>query len=83
MRQLSIFDCQEDTKHECIQKHDLVKLILLDESLDWEIHNYRKYYCEQWIGKIGTVLEIKKNTVEVQFLEQIILCDVRELEWIA
>lgn len=59
-----------------------VKLKLLDESVDWEIHNYRKYYCECLIREIGMVLEVQKNTVVVRFAEEVILCDVRELEWI-
>ncbi|MEY9980447.1 hypothetical protein [Lysinibacillus sp. RC79] len=83
MQQLNIFDYPVEPKHEVIQKHDRVKLKLLDESIDWEIHNYRKYYCDHLIEKIGTVVEIKKNTVEVQFTEEVVLCDVRELEWIA
>lgn len=55
----------------------------MDESINWEIHNYRKYYFEQLIGKLGTVLEVKKNTAAVEFAEEVILCDVLELEWIA
>lgn len=81
MQQLSIFDPVEP-KHD-FQIHDRVKLLLVDESINWEIHNYRKYYFEQLIGKLGTVLEVKKNTVAVEFAEEVILCDVRELEWIA
>jgi len=57
--------------------------LLVDESINWEIHNYRKYYFEQLIGKLGTVLEVKKNTAAVEFAEEVILCDVLELEWIA
>ncbi|WP_433595151.1 hypothetical protein [Lysinibacillus xylanilyticus] len=83
MQQLNIFDYPVDSKNDAIQKHDRVKLKLLDVSIDWEIHNYRKFYCENLIGKIGTVVEVKKNTVAVQFAEEIILCDVCELEWIA
>ncbi|MEY9972293.1 hypothetical protein ABH966_002667 [Lysinibacillus sp. RC46] len=83
MQQLNIFDYPVEPKHEAIQKHDRVKLKLLDESIDREIHNYRKYYCDHLIEKIGTVVEIKRNTVEVQFTEEVVLCDVRELEWIA
>lgn len=82
MQQLSIFDCAADQKHD-FQIHDRVKLLLVDESINWEIHNYRKYYFEQLIGKLGTVLEVKKNTVAVEFAEEVILCDVLELEWIA
>jgi|GEM_PF-6496553 len=83
MQQLNIFDYPVEHKNAAIEKHDRVKLKLLDESIDWEIHNYRKYYCENLIEKIGTVVEVKKNTVAVQFAEEVILCDVRELEWIA
>ena len=83
MQQLSIFDYPAESKHEAIQQHDKVKLKLLDESIDWEIHNYRKYYYENLIGKIGTVVEVKKNTVAVEFAEEVILCDVLELEWIS
>lgn len=82
MQQLSIFDDPVEPKHD-FQIHDRVKLLLVDESINWEIHNYRKYYFEQLIGKLGTVLEVKKNTVAVEFAEEVILCDVRELEWIA
>ncbi|MFE3576877.1 hypothetical protein [Lysinibacillus sp. NPDC059133] len=83
MQQLNIFDYPIVPKNAAIQKHDRVKLKLLDESIDWEIHNYRKYYCENLIGKIGIVVEVKKSTVTVQFAEEVSLCDVRELEWIA
>lgn len=83
MQQLSIFDYPVEPKHEAIQKHDRVKLKLIEESIDWEIYNYRKYYCENLIGKIGTVVEVRRNTVAVQFAEEVTLCDVRELEWIA
>ncbi|MGE7915314.1 hypothetical protein [Lysinibacillus xylanilyticus] len=84
MQQLSIFDdYPTKPKHETLHKYDRVKLLLLDESIDWEIHNYRKYYCEHLIGKIGTVVELKKNTVVVRFAEELIFCDVSELEWIA
>lgn len=82
MQQLSIFDYPTEPKHD-FHIHDRVKLLLVDESINWEIHNYRKYYFEQLIGKLGTVLEVKKNTVVVEFAEEVILCDVRELEWIA
>lgn len=82
MQQLSIFDYPAEQKHD-FQIHDRVKLLLVDESINWEIHNYRKYYFEQLIGKLGIVLEVKKNTVAVEFAEEVILCDVRELEWIA
>ncbi|MFC9540774.1 hypothetical protein ACFTQ7_12910 [Lysinibacillus sp. NPDC056959] len=83
MQQLSIFDYPADSKHEAIQQHVKVKLKLLDESIDCEIHNYRKYYCNHLIGKVGFVLEVNKNTVEVQFAEETVLCEVSELEWIA
>ncbi|AVK86014.1 hypothetical protein C3943_22210 [Lysinibacillus sp. B2A1] len=82
MQQLSIFDYPAQPRHD-FQIHDRVKLLLLDESNNWEIHNYRKYYFEYLIGKLGTVLEVKKNTVAVKFSEEVILCDVHELEWIA
>lgn len=82
MQQLSIFDYAVKPKHH-FQIHDRVKLLLVTESIHWEIHNYRKYYFNHLIGKIGTVLEIKKNTVVVNFLEEIILCDECELVWIA
>ncbi|MFJ7183818.1 hypothetical protein [Lysinibacillus xylanilyticus] len=48
-----------------------------------EIHNYRKYYYDHLIEKIGTVVEVKKNTVAVRFDENVVLCDVCELERIA
>lgn len=83
MQQLSIFDYRAESKHEAIQQYDKVKLKLLDESIDREIHNYRKFYCEDLIGEIGMVLEVKKTTVAVRFTDEVILCDVRELEWIA
>lgn len=83
MQQLTLFDYTVEPKITTIQKHDRVKLKLLDESIDWEIHNYRKYYCEHLIEKIGTVVEVKKNTVAVRFDEEVKLCDVCELEWIA
>lgn len=82
MQQLSIFDDPVEPKHD-FQIHDRVKLLLVDESISWEIYNYRKYYFEQFIGKFGTVLEVKKNTVAVEIAEEVILCDVCELEWIA
>ncbi|WP_107951352.1 hypothetical protein [Lysinibacillus parviboronicapiens] len=83
MQQLSIFDYPGDSKNEAIKLHDKVKLKLLDESIDWEIHNYRKYYCDHLIGKVGIVLEVNKNTVVIQFAEETVICDVSELEWIA
>ncbi|MEX3743546.1 hypothetical protein [Lysinibacillus xylanilyticus] len=83
MQQLNILNYPIEPKNGAIQKHERVKLKLLYESIDWEIHNYRKYYCEDLIGKIGIVVEVKKNTVPVQFAEEVSFCDVREMEWIA
>jgi len=81
MQQLTIFDYPAEQKP--FQVHDKVRLQLLDESIDFEIHNHRKYYCEHLIEKIGTVVEVKKNNVAVQFVEEVVLCDIRELEWVA
>lgn len=81
MQQLTIFDYPAEQKP--FQVHDKVRLQLLDKSIDFEIHNHRKYYCEHLIEKIGTVVEVNKNNVAVQFVEEVVLCDVRELEWVA
>lgn len=82
MQQLNLFDLPVEQKQGAIQVHDKVKFLLLDESIDSEVHYYRKYYFEYLIGKFGTVLAVKGNTVLVQFDEEVILCEARELEWI-
>jgi len=82
MQQLSIFDCPLTEKHH-FQTHDKVKLKLVDESTNIEIYNYRKYYYDHLIGKIGTVIEVRGNTIMVQISEEIIPCEACELEWIA
>lgn len=83
MQQLSIFDCPLTTKHLHFQTYDKVKLQLVDESINFEIYNYRKYYYDYLIGKKGTVLEVRGNTITVQISGEIILCEACELEWIA
>ena len=83
MQQLSIFDCPLTEKHHHFQTHDKVKLKLVDESTNFEIYNYRKYYYDHLIGKIGTVIEVRGNTIMVQISEEIIPCEACELEWIA
>ena len=82
MKQLSIFDYPAESKHD-FQIHDRVKLLLVDETINFEIYNYRKYYFEHLIGKIGTVLEVKGNTLTVQINGKTIPCEACELEWIA
>ncbi|WP_342557035.1 hypothetical protein [Lysinibacillus sp. FSL P4-0201] len=82
MQQLSIFDCPVIEKH-TFQIYDKVKLQLVDESTNFEIYNYRKYYYDHFIGKMGTVLEVRGNTIMVQISEEIIQCEACELEWIA
>ncbi|MED3876190.1 hypothetical protein [Lysinibacillus capsici] len=82
MQQLSIFDCPLTEKHQ-FQIHDRVKLQLVGESTNFEIYNYRKYYYDHLIGKIGTVNEVRGNTIMVQISEEIIPCEACELEWIA
>lgn len=82
MQQLSIFDCPLTEKHH-FQTHDKVKLKLVNESTNFEIYNYRKYYYNQLIGKIGNVIEVRGNTIMVQISEEIIPCEACELEWIA
>lgn len=82
MQQLTIFDYPAEQKH-IFQVHDKVRLQLVDEAINFEIYNYRKYYCEHLIGKMGTVLEVKGNTVTVQINGVTIPCEVCELEWIA
>ncbi|MED4699638.1 hypothetical protein P9436_11285 [Lysinibacillus capsici] len=82
MQQLSIFDCPLIEKH-TFQIYDKVKLQLVDESTNFEIYNYRKYYYDHFIGKMGTVLEVRGNTIMVQISEEIIQCEACELEWIA
>lgn len=82
MQQLTIFDCPLTEKHH-FQTHDKVKLKLVDESTNFEIYNYRKYYYDHLIGKIGTVIEVRGNTIMVLISEEIIPCEAYELEWIA
>lgn len=82
MQQLSIFDCPVIEKH-TFQIYDKVKLQLVDESTNFEIYNYRKYYYDHLIGKMGTVLEVRGNTITVQISGEIIQCEACELEWIA
>jgi len=82
MQQLSIFDCLA-TEKPSFQIHDKVKLLLVDESTNFEIFNYRKYYHDHLIGKIGSVTEVKGNTVSVLINGEVIQCEVCELEWIA
>lgn len=84
MLQLSIFDDYSvEQKQVAIQEQDKVRLLLLDESVDCEVHYYRKYYFGHAIGKVGTVLGVKGNAVLVQLADEVILCEARELEWIA
>lgn len=83
MQQLNIFDLSVEQGQVSIKTHDKVKFLLLEESENSEAHYYRKYYFEYLIGKLGTVLAVKGNTVLVQFGEEFIMCEVRELEWIA
>lgn len=83
MQQLNLFDVPVEKKQVAIQVHDKVKLLLLDESVDSEVHNYRKYYFAHLIDKVGTVLEVKGGTVLVKIADEEILFEIRELEWIA
>ncbi|UUV26076.1 MULTISPECIES: hypothetical protein [Lysinibacillus] len=80
--QLTLFD---DLVHRnnIFQVHDKVKLQLVEETFNFEIYNYRKHYFEQLIGKMGTVIEVRGNTIMVQISGEIIPCEACELEWIA
>lgn len=82
MQQLTLFDTPLPIKH-TFQVHDKVKLRLIEESINFEIYNYRKYYYEHLIGKMGMVLEVRGNTVTVQINGVTIPCEACELEWIA
>lgn len=83
MQQLNLFDVPVEQKQGTIQVHDKVKFLLLDESVDSEVHYYRKYYFGHVIGKVGTVLEVESSTVLVKIADEEILFEIRELEWIA
>ena len=82
MQQLNLFDVPGEQKQGAIQIHDKVKFLLLDESVDSEVHYYRKYYFKYLIERVGTVLAVKGETVLVQFDEEVILCEARELQWV-
>lgn len=85
MLQLNIFDLpmEKPVQQVSLKVHDTVRFLLLEESVNSEVHYYRKYYFEYLIGKQGTILAVKGNTVLVKIGEEVILCEARELEWIA
>ena len=69
------------------QVMDKVKIILISEEVDSEIHNYRKYYEAHLIGKIGEITNIYISTrgkvsYEVQVYREKSLFEEAELQWI-
>ncbi|MEG0261294.1 MAG: hypothetical protein RR651_15630 [Lysinibacillus sp.] len=86
MQQLSLFDDSQVLDETEIQLNDKVKIILIAESEDSEIHNYRKYYYAHVIGKIGIVTEIRKgkngHSFDVSILGENVTFAENELIWI-
>jgi hypothetical protein len=71
-----------------LQVGDQVKTILIDEAVDSETHNYRKYYEPHLIGKVGEILSIKEKrnglkTYEVNIYGTIAYFEEAELIWIS
>ena len=82
MDQLSIFDFPME-QQTVLQVNDKVKVLLVSEAEDSEIHNYRKYYYPHVIGKFGIVVEVKKRSILVEIDREEVLFDEKELQWIA
>lgn len=85
LEQLTIFDAAPEV---IFQEHDKVKLILLEEAADSELHNYRKYYCSHLINRVGEIQTITQNysgttNYTVLIAGEQIICEEKELQWIA
>lgn len=101
MEQLNLFDYQNEKEEISMQKQtsleeqqtaviqvgDQVKIRLIDEEVDSELHNYRKYYEPHFIGKVGEVSKIiveknGKKTYEVTIFGTVSYFEGKELVWI-
>lgn len=65
-----------------LQENDRVKVLLIDESVDSEIFNYRKYYYPHVIGKVGFVKSLVANSVLVDVAGEDLWFEEKELQWI-
>ena len=88
MEQLNLFEMNTDeldaykTKFQLL---DQVKIELVDESVDSELHNFRKYYEPFLIGKVGEVIRIipskQKCSYEVDIYGEKRIFEECELKW--
>lgn len=93
MEQLNLFDIHneerqiEETKNSraTFQLYDQVKIILVDEEIDSELHNFRKYYEPFMIGKVGEIIKVisskGKFSYEVDVYGEKRIFDECELRW--
>lgn len=85
LKQLTIFDTVSEID---FQVHDKVRLILLEEAADSELHNFRKYYYPHLINRIGEIQSIAQQLTDsanynVLIAGEQIQCTEKELQWIA
>lgn len=87
MKQLNLFEMTSEHTNAKFQLMDKVKIHLVDEKIDSETHNYRKYYEPHILNKVGEIIGISISessvvTYEVKIYSSKYYLLEYELTWI-
>jgi hypothetical protein len=87
LKQLNLFEITPEYTNVKFELMDKVKVQLVDEEIDSETHNYRKYYEAHILNKVGEVTQIiisERNivTYEVEIYGAKYYLLEYELKWI-
>lgn len=87
MEQLDLFQSALEEHQPKFNVLDKVKVLLIQEEIDSELHNYRKYYEPHVLNKVGEITNIMVSnqhnvTYEVDIYGTKYLLKEQELVWI-
>lgn len=87
LEQMNLFQWISESNETKFHLMDRVKVKLIDEKVDSEIHHYRKYYEPHILNKVGKITGIrisehKVTTYEVDIFGTRFYLLEQELQWI-